>query len=64
MRVVSACTGSGDCGSLEDEFRKTCLMDENKNWSLFQVSEIFEAEVIFEDSCFPWSLLLNPSLWE
>ena len=48
IKVVSACTGSGDCGSIEDEFRKTCLMDENKKlkfisseWNLWRWSYLW-----------------------
>ena len=48
MRVVSACTGSGDCGSLEDEFRKTCLIDNklklkfiSSEWTLWSWSYLW-----------------------
>ena len=61
IRVCSVCTGSGDCGEDEDEFRKNMKI---RNWRLYLESQLFESEVIFEDSFIPWSVLLFPSLSE
>ena len=61
IRVCSVCTGRGDCGEDEDEFRKNMKI---RNWRLYLESQLFESEVIFEDSFIPWSVLLFPSFSE